>query len=122
MPLACFNCNQPRNYTTHCPAIGRSKAPAVNIITAEVQQVTAHSKAQRMQWKVQDEVWQATKDWIEKANNANVDSMNIEMKDITIDESPSSHPTDLLDDDPTWQALACYQISMLLNKLLHLLP
>ena len=87
------------------------------MITAEVQQVTTRSKAQQTQW-----VRQAAKEWIEKTNNTNFDPMNTEMKDITIGASTSSKPIDLLDDDPTWQALTSCEVSMPLNKLLHLLP
>ena len=45
----------------------------------DVQQVTMHSKTQTTQWKIQDEVRQAAQEWIDKANQTNVDRMHTEM-------------------------------------------
>ena len=59
------------------------------------------SKARLTQWEVWDEVLQATKEWIEKANNANVSRTHFEMNDITIGAA-SSKTTEPFDEDPTW--------------------
>ena len=48
--------------------------------------------------------------------------MNIEMHDITIGTTSPPAPTELSKNDLIWQALTSCQISMALNKLLHLLP
>ena len=68
-------------------------------------QVTTQSKAQTMQWEIQDEVRQATKEWIDKANKTNVDRMHTEMKDITIGAPSPTQPYVSPEDDPVWQAL-----------------
>ena len=85
-------------------------------------QVTTQSKAQTMQWEIQDEVRQATKEWIDKANKTNVDRMHTEMKDITIDTPSSTQPNVLPEDDPIWKAFTSSEISMPLHKLLQFLP
>ena len=69
-------------------------------------QVTTQSKAQTMQWEIQDEVRQATKEWIDKTNKTfNVDRMHTEMKDITIGAPSPTQPNVSLEDDPIWQTL-----------------
>ena len=71
---------------------------------------------------VQDEVWQASKEWTEKENNANVDRMHTEMKNITIGTPIPSQPIESPDDDLIWLVLTSSSISMPLHKLLQLLP
>ena len=51
----------------------------MNSIMADVQQVTTCNKTQSTQWQIQDEVRQAAKEWIDKANQTNVDRMHTEM-------------------------------------------
>ena len=94
----------------------------MNSIMADVQEATTQSKTQTTQWKIQDEVRQAAKEWIDKANKTNVDRMHTEMKDITIDTPSSTQPNVLPEDDPIWKAFTSSEISMPLHKLLQLLP
>ena len=53
---------------------------------AEVQQVTTHSKLKAAEWEVQDDIRKEAKDWVEKANEANIDCMR---QDATIEASSS---------------------------------
>ena len=50
----------------------KGKMPAVNMVKAEVQQVTTKSKAKQSEWDLQEEVRKATKEWVNEANNINV--------------------------------------------------
>ena len=74
-----FKCNQLGHYATQCPTTDCGKAPTINSIMADVQNVTTCSKAQATQWQVQDEVRQAAKEWIDTANKNNVVRMQTEM-------------------------------------------
>ena len=38
-PVTCFNCNQPDHYANQCPNNIRGKAPTLNMITVDVQDV-----------------------------------------------------------------------------------
>ena len=130
-PVTCFNCNQPGHYANQCPNNIRGKAPTINMITVDVQQVTTQSKTtQPSQWDIQDSVRQQAKDWVDATNNANINHMkaNIaephELNHDQLHTAQSDRPssTNDMDADPRWQALADSQISMPLHKLLHLLP
>ena len=105
-----------------CPTNNPGKAPVVNMIVVDVQQVTTWSKAQQSQWEIQDEDHQTAKQCIEAANKANIDQMHSKMKEIGHGSSPPSPLTEQTDNDPVWQALTSCQISMPLHKLLQLLP
>ena len=72
---------------------------------SDVQQVTTRSKSQTMKWEIQDEVRQAAKERIDKANKTNVDRMHTEMKDIKIAAPIPTQPSVSLEDDPVWQVL-----------------
>ena len=85
-------------------------------------QVTTQSKAQTTQWEIQDEVQQAAKEWIDKANKTNADRMHTEMKGNTIGTPSPTQPQVLIEEVPVWQALTCSQLSIQLHKVLQLLP
>ena len=89
---------------------------------ADVQDVTTRSKAQMTQWQIQDEVKQTSKEWIDNANKTNVDRMHTEMKDINIRAPRPTQPYISPEDDPLWDALTSFRISMLLHMLLRLMP
>ena len=119
--VTCFKCNQQDHYITQCLTNDRGKALAASSIMSDVQQVTTRSKSQTMKWEIQDEVRQAAKERIDKANKTNVYRMHTEMKDITIGAPSPTQPNVSLADDPVWQTLTSSQISMPLHKLLQLL-
>ena len=73
--MHCFNFQEPGHYAPQCPYKQKGKLPTVNTITAEVQQVTTFSKAKTAEWEEQDEIHKATKEWVTKANEANVERM-----------------------------------------------
>ena len=50
----------------------RGKAPTVNMVVPEIQQVTTRTKVKQSEWEVQEAVWKATKEWVKEANNNNV--------------------------------------------------
>ena len=50
----------------------RGKAPTVNMVVPEIQQVTTRSKGKQSEWEVQEVVWKEAKEWVEEANNNNV--------------------------------------------------
>ena len=87
----------------------------------DVQHVTTRNKAQDTQWQVQDEVRQATKEWIDTDNKNNVARMQIEMQDATIGAPQSSGPSTSTEDDQLWDALTSSKISLPLHKLLPLM-
>ena len=72
--------------------------------------------------EIHDEVRQTAKKCIEAANQANVDRMHTEMKEISHGPSPPLTLTERTDNDPVWQALTSCQISMPLHKLMQMLP
>ena len=75
-PVTCFDRNQPLHSANQCPNKIRGKAPTINMITIDVQQVTTLSKtAQPSQWDIQDSIWQQATEWVEAANNHNIERM-----------------------------------------------
>ena len=81
----------------------KGKEATVNTITTEIQQITIRSKAKSIEWVEQDEIHEATKAWVEKANAANVNHMPRE----SVNATSSSHVQDMTPvEDPIWQALA----------------
>ena len=45
------------------------------MVTTELQQATARSKTKQSEWKIQEAVQKAAKEWVDEANNNNVASM-----------------------------------------------
>ena len=87
-----------------CLTKDKGKVSAVNMVTAEVQQVTTRSKAKQSEWDVQEAVSKATKERVKEANNNNVTRMLQESNapNVTADKSGSRQeeaPTDTPDDD-----------------------
>ena len=122
MSVTYFKCNQPGHYATQCPTNDCGKTPVVNSIMADVQQVSTRSKTQSTEWQIQDEVRQATKEWIDNTNKTNFDRMHTEMQDITIRAPQSTQPSSSVEEDQLWDALTSSRISLPLHKLLPLMP
>ena len=91
--VICFNCHKPGHYTTRCLENDRGKAPEINTITIEVQQLATRNKPQQFECDVYDEICQAAKVWIDKANNANVERMQTETRDIRINNPHTQTPS-----------------------------
>ena len=53
----------------------KGKMPAMNMVTIELQQVTTRSKAKLSEWDLQEDVRNATKEWVNEAKNTNVARM-----------------------------------------------
>ena len=85
----------------------------MNTIAAEVQQVTTRQQAKNADWAKQDEIRKAAKDWLEKANSANVERMK---QESTRTSSPIEEDTS--SPDSIWQVLAACEITMTMEKLL----
>ena len=68
--MHCFNFQEPGHHAPQCPHKHKGKQPAVNIITADVQQVTTRSKAKTEKWEEQE--------WVTKANATNIERMRQE--------------------------------------------
>ena len=47
----------------------------MNMVTAEVRQVMTRGKTKQLEWETQEAIQKAAKEWVEKANNNNVDRM-----------------------------------------------
>ena len=111
-----FNCQEPGHYAPRCPLKQKGKQPAVNIITADVQQVTTRSKTKTTEWEEQDGIRKAAQEWVAKANAANVARMR--------QETTSAAPKDRHDteEDPIWDILADCPITLTMSKLLDLVP
>ena len=129
--VTCFNCNQPVHSANQCSNDTRGKAPAINMITMDVQQVTTRSKTtQSSQWDTQDSICRQATEWVEAANNRNIDHMKTDTATFPQNQSEppqlvsanSPNTTNPTEPNEEWQALANSQISMPLHKLLHLFP
>ena len=94
----------------------------MNNIMADVQTVTTRSKKQNTQWKIQDEVWQAAKEWIDTANQKNAERMQQEMRDVPGETQQTSVAPTSSEDDQLWDVLTNSRISLPLHKLLPLMP
>ena len=55
-PITCFSCNQPGHFANQCPNDSRGKAPAINMITLDVQHVMTRRKIARSSWETQDSI------------------------------------------------------------------
>ena len=96
-----FNFQEPRHYAPQCPHKHKGKQPAVNIITADVQQVTTRSKAKTAEWEELDGIRKAAQEWVTKDNATNVERMRRES---------------------IWEALVDCRITLTMSKLLNLVP
>ena len=114
--MHCFNCQEPGHYAPQCPHKHKGKQPAVNIITADVQQVTTRSKAKTAEWEEQDGIRKAAQEWVTKANAANIERMRQE----STSDTPEIKNT--VEADPIWEALADCPITLTMSKLLNLVP
>ena len=112
----CFNCQESRHYAPQCPHKQKGKQPSVNIITAEVQQVKMRSKVKTEEWEEQDEIRNATQEWVTKATAVNVEQMRQDVAPATIGA------VILSEGDPIWEALADCLITLTMRKLLNLVP
>ena len=95
------------------------------MVTAEVQQVTTHSKAKQSEWDVQEAVRKVGKEWVEEANNNNVTRMLQESNapNVTSDKSRSRQeevPIETPDEDEEWKVLTDNHVSLRLIGLLKL--
>ena len=59
------------------------------MVTSDIQQVTTRCKAKQSEWDIQDEIRKEAKNWIEIANSKNVNRMQHDMQNMTIDNSQS---------------------------------
>ena len=112
--MHCFNCQELGHYAPQCPHKQKGKQPAVNIITADVQQVTTRRKAKTSEWEEQDGIRKAAQEWVTKANATNVARMRWELTS----EAPEIR--NAVEGDPIWEALANYPITLTMSKLLDL--
>ena len=46
----------------------KGKVPSVNMVTAEVQQVTTQSKTKQSEWEINEAVWKVAKEWVDEVN------------------------------------------------------
>ena len=109
-------CEQLGHYATQCP-LRKGKGPAINTISADIQQVKTRQQAKNADWMAQDEVRKADQAWVEEANAANTERMRQESTQKTgIVEEDWESP------DPVWQALAGSEVILTMDKLLQLVP
>ena len=110
----CFNFLESGHYAPQCPHKQKGKQSVVNIITANVQQVTTRSKAKTTEWEELDGIQKAAQEWVAKANVANVERMRQDTASVTTDVVI---PVEV---DPIWEVLADCPITLTMSKLLNL--
>ena len=71
-----YICRKDGHYANQCPTKDKGKAPTVNMVMSELQQVTTRSKAKQSESEVQEAVRKAAKEWVEDANKNNVNLQN----------------------------------------------
>ena len=99
--------------------------PAVNMVKAEVQQVTTKSKAKQSEWDLQEEVRKASKERVNEVNNTNVARMLQESKEpmVKFDNQQNDTCNTIKDEEAEiWQALADSKIFLSLSALLKFVP
>ena len=71
----CYICRKEGHYANQCRTKDKGKAPTINMVMPEIQQVTIRSKGKQSEWEVQEVVHKADKEWVEEANNNNATRM-----------------------------------------------
>ena len=104
--------DQPGHYATQCP-LRKGKGPAVNTISADIQQVTTRQQVKNVDWVVEDELRRTAKAWVDKENAANAERMRQESA-----QQFGPIEEDLGSPDPVWQALAGCEVTLTMEKLL----
>ena len=97
----------------------------VNMVATEVQQVTTRSKAKLSEWDLQEDVRNATKEWVNEAKNTNVARMLQESKEpmVKFDNQQNDTCNTIKDEEAEiWQALADSKIFLSLSALLKFVP
>ena len=90
------------------------------MVIPEIQQVTTRSKSKQSEWEIQEAVRKAAKEWVEEANQNNVNRM---MQDNRIDQNTDlPEATTVTEQEETWKILADCQVSLPLTGLLKLVP
>ena len=90
------------------------------MVIPEIQQVTTRSKSKQSEWEIQEAVRKAAKEWIEEANQNNVNRM---LQDNHIDQNTDlPEATTVTEQEETWKILADCQVSLPLTGLLKLVP
>ena len=109
--MHCFKCQEPGHYAPQCPHKQKGKQPAINIITADVQQVTTCSKAKTTEWEEQDGIRKVAQEWVTKANATNIERMRRE----STSEAPEMR--NVVEVDPIWEALVDCPITLTMSNL-----
>ena len=68
----CYIYKKDGDSANQCPTKDKGKAPIVNMVVPEIQQVTSRSKGKQSELEMQEAVRKAAKEWDEEANNNNV--------------------------------------------------
>ena len=117
--LNCYICRKDGHYENQCPTKDKGKAPTVNMVSPEIQQVTTRSKTKQSKWEIQEAVRKAAKKWVEEANKNNASRMLQEMEEQNVQKSGTQiNPVIESEVDATWQVLADCKISLPLARLL----
>ena len=75
LTLNCYICRKDGHYANQWPTKEKGKSPTVNMVMPEIQQVTTRSKGKQSEWEVQEVVRKPAKEWVEEANQNNVNRM-----------------------------------------------
>ena len=59
---------------------GKGKAPTVNMVTTEVQQVTTWSKTKQSEWETKEATRKVAKEWVGKSSKNNVDRIFMKVR------------------------------------------
>ena len=113
--MYCYYCRKEGHYSNQCPSKATDKQPAVNMVTAEVQQVITRSKGKTAEWEAQEAIRKQATQLIKEAN----EQCAAEVRD---QNRPRDEETTQPGENPTWQALQDCQIVLPLARLLQLVP
>ena len=119
----CYECREDDHYVNQCPTKEKGKAPTVNMVMLEIQQMTTRSKGKQSEWEVQEEIRKTGKESLEEANQNNVNRMK---QYNVVHQKEHAHQLfdSILVNEPkeTWKVFAYCQISLSLAGLLKLVP